>query len=226
MEMKGDFSIQGNKMASQDLCTATDVACQELIKSSLLNAFPCHDFLGEEDVGPPRSASTPALQGKLQNPQNDWLWVVDPMDGTTNFVHDVPLSCVSIAAAYKGSIQVGVIYDPHRDELFSASRGQGAFLNGKPIAPDGAECLRDSLLAFDPHFSAEAFPPMMRAATHFTPRVRTLRSLGSAALQLAWVGCGRLSVRTLFVYNGTHLLVSCRYAPFSFTMVHTCLSPS
>lgn len=110
--------------------TATDKACQDDIEAVVKDAFGepgsggrGHHFLGEESVAAGSEASASALAGVLRS---EWLWVVDPIDGTTNFVHGVPLSVVSIGVAYEGEMAVGVIYDPFRDELFAASRGAGA----------------------------------------------------------------------------------------------------
>ena len=95
-----------------------------------MEQFPNHDFLGEEDVPPGKEASAAAIDAKLSNSESDWLWVVDPIDGTTNFANGMPLCMPSIAVAYNGEVVVGVIFDPHRDEYFTAVQGRGAQMNG------------------------------------------------------------------------------------------------
>jgi myo-inositol-1(or 4)-monophosphatase len=112
-----------------------------------LESFPHHNFLGEEDVPPGKEASAAAIQQKLIDTQDEWLWIVDPIDGTTNFVHGMPLCMPSIAATYNGQVLVGVIYDCHRDELFTAIAGQGAFMNGNPIRVGVQESLGDAIVA-------------------------------------------------------------------------------
>ncbi len=118
------------KASAQDLVTVVDKACQDDIEGAVLDAFGApgeggsgHHLLGEESVAAGSAASTAALDELLAS---EWLWVVDPIDGTTNFVQSAPLSVVSIGVAFRGEVVVGVIYDPYRNELFSAVRGQGA----------------------------------------------------------------------------------------------------
>lgn len=151
--------VLSTKSTSQDLVTRVDTECQEIVARAMRAAYPTHDMLGEEDVGSGAAASTAALEGKLAR---EWLWcvracappprrcarrgerrraacaapprrIVDPIDGTTNFVHAIPASVVSIAVAHRGVVVVGVIFDPYRSELFAALRGGGAWLNGEAI---------------------------------------------------------------------------------------------
>jgi myo-inositol-1(or 4)-monophosphatase len=118
--------------------------------------------------------------------------IVDPIDGTTNFVHSVPLSVVSIGVAHRGELVAGVIYEPYRDELFSAMRGGGAHLNGRPIHVSVRETkLSESYLYFGTHSTARVREPMLKAVGHMASRVRAVRSLGSAAIHLAWIAAGR-----------------------------------
>ncbi len=111
--------------------------------------------MGEEDVPPGKEASAQALENKLNeigtasgsDDQNGWLWIVDPIDGTTNFVHGMPLCMPSVAATYQGQVMVGVIYDPHRQELFTAIRGRGAYLNGERISVGKQDTVGDAIVA-------------------------------------------------------------------------------
>lgn len=155
--------------------------------------FPNHDFLGEEDVAPGKEASASALEAKLSSSDSDWLWIVDPIDGTTNFVHGMPLSMPSVAAAYKGEVVAGVIYDPHRDELFTATKGGGAFMNGKPINVGAQDVIGDAVVAMGSPPAEESMVMSLKGVQALMPKVRTIRMLGSAALMLAWVANGRLT---------------------------------
>lgn len=208
LKVKADF---------QDLVTATDRDCQDDIQKVIREAFgEAHLFLGEEDVPPGAEASAAAIAAVLARGKP--VWVVDPIDGTTNFASGLPISCVSIGVAdATGSVVVGVIYDPHRDELFHAVRGGGAFLNGAPMRVAAVTELRASLWGWGLHHARHVGKTMLRAADTFADEVRGLRGLGSAvrfsraaphghreagpslspptaqAIELAYVACGRLA---------------------------------
>lgn len=166
-----------------DLVTDADHAAQQTIKEALLSAYPDHQFLGEET---PRAQKDELL--KTSGP----LWVVDPLDGTTNYVHDLPCYAVSIGLVVDRQVQVGVIYDPSRDEMFSAARGLGAMLQGKKIECTKVASLGEALLAV-------GFPANLRGNEHvieawkwFGYETQSLRRTGSSALNLAYVATGRL----------------------------------
>lgn len=158
-----------------------------------MESFPHHNFLGEEDVPPGKEASAAAIQQKLLDTKDEWLWIVDPIDGTTNFVHGMPLCMPSIAATYNGKVMVGVIYDCHRDELFTAITGQGAFMNGKTITVGPQATLGDAIVAMGSPPAIESMNMSLKGIAALMPKVRTIRMLGSAALMLAWVANGRLT---------------------------------
>ena len=186
--------ISERKANSRDLLTVIDPLCEKTIKDTVLESFPQHEFLGEEMVPPGPDASRAALESLLSNNKGDWLWIVDPIDGTTNFVHGMPLCMPSIAVAYKKRVVVGVIYDPHRDELFSAIRGQGAYLNQETVIHVGAQdAIGDSIVAMGSPPGNESLQMSLKGVEALMPKVRTIRMLGSAALMLAWVACGRLT---------------------------------
>lgn len=153
--------------------------------------FPDHDFLGEEDVPAGKEASAAALDAKLTN--DGWLWIVDPIDGTTNFVNGIPLCMPSVAATLNGQVMVGVIYDCHRNELFTAIKGRGAFLNGDKINVGSQETIGDAIIAMGSPPAAESMEMSLKGIAALMPKVRTIRMLGSAALMLAWVANGRLT---------------------------------
>jgi len=178
------------KGGQSDLVTASDRECQELIVEAIRAAFPSHAVLGEEDVPAGAAAAAAAIARVAEQP---FLWVVDPIDGTTNFAAGLPLCCVSIAAVRAGRTAVGVVYEPSRDEAFTAVRGRGAALNGAPMRAGSAKALRDAVIGFGGlGRNASVAAPTHRALGALGGRVRALRGLGSAALHLAYVAAGRL----------------------------------
>jgi myo-inositol-1(or 4)-monophosphatase len=185
------FSVR--EKARFDLVTEADLASQQAIREFLHQQFPDHAFLGEESVS---GVSDPGY-----SPDAPPTWIVDPLDGTTNYVHDYPLYCVSIGLRVQGELVVGVVYDPSRREMFRAAIGQGAWLAEPGALATGAgarrlqtsrsERLEESLLA-------TGFPPDMRGQEkaldwwrHFSLRTRSLRRTGSTALNMAYVAAGR-----------------------------------
>src|SRR5262249_42899818 len=128
------FSVREKGRA--DLVTEADIASQQAVREFLLGTFPDHDFLGEEGDRGPR----PGLDGRP-------TWIVDPLDGTTNYVHDCPMYCVSVGLEVRGELVVGVIYDPRQNEMFAAATGHGATLNGRPLRTSVTPDLETALLA-------------------------------------------------------------------------------
>jgi len=189
----GGAEVTQRKANSRDLLTLIDPLCEQAIRTTILNVFPDHDFLGEEQTQPGKDASAAAIDDKLEKNNCDWLWIVDPIDGTTNFVHGMPLNMPSIAVAYKGDVVVGVIYDPHRKELFTATKGGGSFLNGESINVGEQKELGDSVVAMGSPPGEESLKMSLLGIQALMPKVRTIRMIGSAALMLAWIGNGRLT---------------------------------
>ena len=180
-EWRSKFSVREKGRA--DLVTEADQASQLAIQTHLKAIFPDHDFLGEEDPD--------ANVGRGPGVSSPPTWVVDPLDGTTNYVHDVPAYCVSIGLIVAGEPVVGVIYDPRMKELFAAATGHGATLNGKPIAVSPVADLSRSLLS-------TGFPPdpdcqerNLKWWRKFAYRAQALRRTGSTALNMAYVAAGR-----------------------------------
>ncbi|HYV35096.1 MAG TPA: inositol monophosphatase family protein, partial [Gemmataceae bacterium] len=164
-----------------NLVTDADLASQKAIYEHLHKRFPDHAFLGEED----------AKQSARPGPDAPPTWIVDPIDGTTNYVHDCPMYCISIGLQVAGELVVGVVHDPTRPEMFAAAKGQGAWLNDKRIKVSLAANLGEALLA-------TGFPPDMQGQEkalawwrHFSLRTRSLRRTGSTALNLAYIAAGR-----------------------------------
>lgn len=185
------------KVSASDLVTEIDKGSERLIRNLISTHFPQHSFLGEEGVEPGADASTQAIASAKDA---EYLWIVDPIDGTTNFVHGFPFFCVSIALAYKGEVIVGVIYDPSSDELFVAEKGKGAYVHGKRLEISKEMKLQESLIATGfPPDQSYALPLNLRAIARLAPQVRNIRSGGSAALHMAYVAAGRLT--GFFEYN-------------------------
>jgi myo-inositol-1(or 4)-monophosphatase len=164
-----------------DFVSEVDHAAEEAIIRTLREAYPSHAFLGEEG-----GASSPAAG-------SEYLWIIDPLDGTTNFLHGFPQYCVSIALKHKGVLQQAVVYDPSRNELFTATRGAGAFLNDRRIRVSATDKFEDSLIGTGFPFREFAhFDDYLRMFAAVTRRVAGVRRPGAAALDLAWVAAGRM----------------------------------
>lgn len=180
---RSKFTVR--EKARADLVTDGDHASQAAIKAYLLGRFPDHRFVGEEDaVGQPIEATRPAPGGPP-------AWVVDPLDGTVNYAHDVPLYCVSVGLFVDDRPTVGAILDPRQNELFTAATGRGAFLNGAPIRVSACATLRDALIStgFPADFAAQA--RNLEAWKKVSFHSQALRRTGSTALNLAYIAAGR-----------------------------------
>lgn len=167
-----------NEFHDHDIKLELDVRTQTLITERLLAAFPDHALYGEEGIA--------------GNQSSEWQWIVDPIDGTVNFFYGIPHFCVSIALRRGDEIQLGVIYDPMRDELWSVEKGGIATLNGKPIAVSPRTNLKDAVLSIGFAKSKTTIAAGLPLVEKFVGRVRKIRLMGSAALDLAYVACGRL----------------------------------
>lgn len=164
-----------------DLVTEADLASEEVVIDVLRRRHPSHAVLAEE------SASS------LRPPVDGPVWIVDPLDGTTNFSHGFPWFCVSIAFWDRGEAQVGVIYCPRQEELFWAALGQGAWLNGDRIRVSQVDELPNALLAMGFPYDVQENPVQVVAALQAVlVRVQGVRRAGAAAMDLAYVACGRL----------------------------------
>ncbi|MGM1047028.1 MAG: inositol monophosphatase family protein [Bacillota bacterium] len=187
----GTVKQLSTKTSAQDLVTEVDKGAEQMIRKLILTHFPDHAILGEEGVEPGAEASMKALEAAKEEP---YLWIVDPIDGTTNYVHGFPFYSVSIALAHKGEVIVGVVYDPSRDELFIAEKGKGAYVHGNPTLVSKESSLSQSLLATGfPMDTSFNLPQNMSGLQALLPKVRNVRGGGSAALHMAYVAAGRLS---------------------------------
>jgi len=193
MSEKVGAEVIKTKANARDLLTEVDGEVQRIIERHVAEAFPMHGFLGEESVAAGKDASADALR-ELLNTGPGWLWIVDPIDGTTNFVHGMPLSAISIGVAYKGELQVAVILDPFRNECFTATLGGGAQLNGASMKVGEERTALEAVVVTGYAPTDASTEVMLRGMTALANLpVRTIRMLGSAAIMLAWVACGRLT---------------------------------
>lgn len=183
------FSVKEKGRA--DVVTEADFASQKAVCGYLRELFPSHGFLGEEDAhGDKNNLSLPSDAPPT--------WIIDPLDGTVNYVHDCPCYCVSIGLMIAGELVVGVIYDPRANELYSAATGHGATLNGKPISVSSIDVMGQALLS-------TGFPPDPEAQARnlawwkvFSTQAQALRRTGSTALNMAYVACGRFDAYWAF----------------------------
>jgi myo-inositol-1(or 4)-monophosphatase len=172
-----------------DPVTDSDLQSQETIIHLIRQNFPDHGFLAEESVGGGGRGPRP-LAPSPKSPL--CRWIIDPLDGTVNFAHGFPMFCVSIAFEAEGRLEYGVIYDPLREELFEARRGQGAWLNGQPIAVSRTHLLERALVATGfPYDIRERLPETLARLGRMLGRAQGVRRAGSAALDMAYVACGR-----------------------------------
>jgi myo-inositol-1(or 4)-monophosphatase len=168
----------GQKSSPTDIVTETDLRAEDLIRQLLREETPAAGLLGEE--------------GGETDPGARLQWVIDPLDGTINFLYGVPLFGVSIAAAVDGEVVAGAVADVLRDELFSAYAGGGARRNGESIAASACASLPDALVATGFSYRAEVRSAQGEVAHRLLSRARDIRCFGSAALELCWVACARL----------------------------------
>jgi myo-inositol-1(or 4)-monophosphatase len=161
-----------------DPVSQADTDAQKAVIKVIKNVFPEHGILAEEDG--------------VNDVKKDFCWIIDPLDGTVNFVHGVPMFCVSVALRHKKEIISGVIYSPVMKEVFTAQKGKGAYLNGKKIkVSKEKELIRALSVTGFPYYVREKSSRVMRNFTEVMTAAQGIRRLGSAALDLAYVACGR-----------------------------------
>lgn len=169
------------KKGAIDIVTEVDVEVERMFRALIAERFPGHNILAEE------------LGDENINPSSSFCWIFDPVDGTTNYAHGLPIFCSSLALEIDGRVELGVVYDPVRRELFSAERGGGARLNGTPLRVSSTETLIDSLLCTGfPYHVHEIVEDVVGLFAAFIGRARAVRRLGSAAIDLCYVAAGRL----------------------------------
>jgi len=177
----GRFDVREKGPA--DLVTQADLASQEAVRKTVLGAFPQHSLLGEE-----KGPNEPAMA------RAEYRWIVDPLDGTTNFVHGVPHYSVSLALERNGELLVGAVYDPMLDECFTAAVGQGAHLNGQPIRASRVAALSDALAVCSFPPSVHRDSPDLLLFLEMVSATQGIRRTGSSALNLCYVAAGRFDL--------------------------------
>jgi len=172
-------SVRVSQKMAKDFVTEVDQASENIIIDTLLSAYPDHGILAEES-GQTRG-----------NPKSEHIWIIDPLDGTTNFIHGFPFYCVSIALQSKGRIEQAVVYDPTRNDLFTSTRGRGAFMNDRRLRVSKRlnleECLISTGFPFRPN---DDYATYLQLASQVMKRTAGLRRPGAAALDLAYVAAG------------------------------------
>lgn len=171
---------QITKKGDINLVTEADLASEALIIERIKSYHPKHSILAEE------SGEAVVVGG-----DTTWKWIIDPLDGTTNYAHGYPCFCVTIALEHDGELVIGVTFDPTRDELFAAERGRGATLNGKPIRVSSTQNLGDSLIVTGFPYDFKQRKNFAQHLTDFLLNSRGVRRDGSAAIDMAYVACGR-----------------------------------
>jgi myo-inositol-1(or 4)-monophosphatase len=182
--LKRDFgeieNLQVSLKGPANFVTAADHKAEKILCEELVIARPGYGFLGEEG-------------GRREGPDKTHTWIVDPLDGTSNFVHGIPHFAISIALEREGTIVAGLVYNPANDDLFLAERGKGAFLNDKRLRVAARRRLDDAVVACGlPHLGRGDLALGARELAAVQPKVAGLRRFGAAALDLAWVAAGRL----------------------------------
>lgn len=172
-------SVRVSEKQSNDFVTEVDQAAEKAIIETLLTAYPQHGILAEES-------------GQQHgNADSDFVWIIDPLDGTTNFIHGFPVYCVSIALSVRGKIEQAVVYDPSRNDLFTATRGRGAFMNDRRIRVSKRIRMADCLLTTGfPFREGQNYEQFMQLFIEMMRSTAGLRRPGSAALDLAYVAAG------------------------------------
>ncbi len=181
---RDENTLRTNYKQQTELVTHADVMADEMITGAIRQRFPDHRILSEETMPDLSQAE------QLDTP----LWIIDPIDGTVNYAYGHPQVAVSIAYAEKGRVQAGVVHAPFSGETFRAVRGGGATLNGNPIQHSAATMLRDSLFATGFPYTKDSLEPLLRRLDAMIHQCRDLRRIGSAALDICWVACGRLDI--------------------------------
>jgi len=172
-------NLQVSTKGAGDFVSKADIAAEAIIREDLMGARPNYGWLAEESA---------PIEGKDPTRR----WIVDPLDGTTNFLHGLPHWCISIALEYKGEIVAGVIFDPAKDEMFLAEKGGGAWMNESRIRVSGRRSLIEGVFACSvPHSGGPGLPETLQEFARVMPAVAAVRSWGSAALNLAYVAAGR-----------------------------------
>jgi myo-inositol-1(or 4)-monophosphatase len=178
-EMRAAKSFTGQLKYGLELVTSADIAANEIIIGEILKVYPSDKIISEESVNDSFS-----ITGRT--------WVIDPIDGTVSYANNQYQVAVSIAFALGNQVEIGVVYNPFLDELFYAEKGDGAFLNGERIHVKEVHLLSECLIATGFPYKKDNIANITLKLTNLLPEIRDIRRLGSAALDMCWVACGRL----------------------------------
>jgi len=175
------YKLNGVRVkGKRNIVTEADLAAEKCILEIIRKEYPRHGLLAEEHGA--------------DGSQSDYVWIVDPLDGTNNFFMGIPYFCVNIALSRKNQVVLGVTYDPLRDEMFLAQRGKGAFLNNKAISVSGVDSLREAVVGVDLGYRPARSAEILDTVSRLWPQIYCVRLMGSASLGLAYVACGRFSL--------------------------------
>jgi myo-inositol-1(or 4)-monophosphatase len=174
--------INVSEKGNINLVTEADLASEKLIIEKIRSHYPKHSILAEESG----ETNVVVIEGECA-----WKWIVDPLDGTTNYAHGYPCFCVTIALEHNDEIVLGVTFDPTRNEIFAAEKGNGVTLNGRQIRVSDTEYLKNALLVTGFPYDVRQRENFTRHFTGFTQKSRGIRRDGSAAIDMAYVACGR-----------------------------------
>ncbi len=180
LEWQGQFAVKEKGPA--DLVTEADLASERCVREIILNEFSDHRVLGEEEA-------EGQSEGGSDSP---YRWIVDPLDGTTNYVHEMPLYCVSVALESAGKILAATVYNPVDKQCYVAAPGQGAYLNGQKLATSDVSRLREALVAVSFGTCAQPDSPEVARFLQVLPKCQGVRRFGSAALNLCYLAAGRI----------------------------------
>jgi len=161
-----------------NLVTEVDKESERRLIAGLSQILPESGFIAEE--------------GTVEENDAEWKWIIDPIDGTTNFIHQIPSYAISVALAYKGKLKAAAVLELNRNEMFTAIEGEGAFMNGESISVSDTAQLKDTLLATGfPYFKFEEVDNYVKVFSHFMQNTRGLRRLGAASIDLCYIACGK-----------------------------------
>ncbi|MBM2831437.1 MAG: Inositol-1(or 4)-monophosphatase, partial [Dehalococcoidia bacterium] len=177
---KGRLKVTQKGTGRRNIVTDVDILSEKTIIGVLRKEFPDFGVLSEE-------------AGNLTG-SSALTWIIDPLDGTNNYVFGIPFFCITISLVRGRDVLLGVVYEPVRGEFFVAEKDGGAYLNGKPVSVSGKTSLQDSILGYDIGYNPKRGREMLDVVCHLWPQVYGLRAMGSAALSIAYVGCGRLDL--------------------------------
>ncbi len=171
--------VVGKPKGFRDFVSEADLAAESIVLGAIRAQYPNHSILSEEGGGRELASA-------------DYCWLVDPLDGTKNYLWGVPISVVSVALAFQGRVRLGVVYDPWRDEMFWGREGHGAYLNDQPIHVNEHQHLAECMVATDFGYTAKRVETTAAMSRSLQSEVAGLRAFGAAAMVLSYVACGRL----------------------------------